>query len=111
MMALLAEGDPTVATFLVVRLCNDVPVLRTNIEAFELNGDVGALDPAPNFLFDHAGKAAADLGHGYIGPEHILLALSRQEDSLGDTFHAAHLTWDEILREFDSITWESAPPS
>jgi hypothetical protein len=109
-MALLGEGVITIATYVIEQLCEDLPRLRSTIYALERRRNVAALEPAGNFLVDLAGKAAVDLGHGYIGPEHIVLALSREPNALGDALRAAHLSWGAIREVLDSINWQSSPP-
>jgi hypothetical protein len=104
LMALL-EGDPTVATLLITRLCPNVAAVHETIAGLERRNDLAVCETVPNFLWENAKKAAVDLGHGYIGPEHIILALSREETAVGDALRSAHVTWDDMRIVFESIEW------
>ena len=51
-----------------------------------------------------AEKAAKELGHGYIGTEHILLGLIRTKDSLaGNVLEAHEITEEKVLELMEQL--------
>jgi ATP-dependent Clp protease ATP-binding subunit ClpC len=54
--------------------------------------------PDANDAFDRAGQHARDLGHGYVGTEHVLLALATAEHGIAATvLRELGVTSDRIL--------------
>jgi len=105
LVAILREDCPTVATYLIARLCKNRAALMAAVESLDRRQEPSAVEPAPNFMFEVAGCVAAELHHSYIGPEHILLALTRESTAFGDTVRSAELTWTAVLTAFRAIDW------
>lgn len=60
-------------------------------------------------VLDHADSAAAEMKMGYVGTEHLLLGLLREQGGMGAHILMRHgLTEDVIRRDIDDIT-KSAP--
>lgn len=63
------------------------------------NGQVEVtVSPRIKAVFEHALSIAQELGHGYIGPEHLLIALASEEGMAGDTLRKYGLS-AEALRQ------------
>ena len=75
----------------------------------DLNTD---FTPKLRHALDRAPAIAGELGHRYIGSEHLLLALSEEEDSLAARFLAAHGVFPDRLRTaIGDLAGTAAPTS
>ena len=75
----------------------------------DLNTD---FTPKLRHALDRAPAIAGELGHRYIGSEHLLLALSEEEDSLAARFLAAHGVFPDKLRTaIGELSGTAAPTS
>lgn len=61
------------------------------------------------FTEGEVGAVAREIGHAYIGTEHVLLAFTRAPGPIGDRLRAAGLTWERVAAAFNAIEWGAAP--
>jgi hypothetical protein len=67
--------------------------------------------PAANDAFDRAAQHARDLGHSYVGTEHVLLALATAEHGIAATvLHELGVTSERILATTSPPNSEPASP-
>jgi hypothetical protein len=59
---------------------------------------------APSDPLDHAGKQAQQLGHGWIGPEHLVLALLEGRSAAGESLRACGLDHESYRRTFEAAS-------
>jgi ATP-dependent Clp protease ATP-binding subunit ClpA len=65
-----------------------------------------------NPLLAEAGAAARDLGHGFVGPEHLLLAVAvRDEGASGRFLTRRGLTAEALRREVDAVLGPAPAPA
>lgn len=57
------------------------------------------ISPRVKSVLEQAFEIARELGHGYIGPEHLLIALSQEEDSLAGELLKKYGITPEALRQ------------
>ncbi len=59
-----------------------------------------SVSPRVKTALEHAMAAARDLGHGYVGPEHLLIGLAAEQDGLaGDLLRKYGLTPEALRRK------------
>ena len=56
-------------------------------------------------------EAAGELGHGYVGTEHLLLGLMRESDGLAHTVLAEAGLTDDMLVEIIKRAWAWGCPA
>src|SRR5438105_2556011 len=108
LLTLLREGSLWVSGYLVSKVGPAPADLIRAAENVEGRGDPSALQNAPWLLGGEVADVARELGHRYVGSEHVLMAFARAADPLGDVLRDAGLTFERIRDAFDAIEW--APP-
>jgi ATP-dependent Clp protease ATP-binding subunit ClpC len=67
------------------------------------------VSPRVKNVFEHAFNAARELGHGYIGPEHLLIGLLEEEEGLaGDLLKKYGLTPQSLRQQTVKVVGEGA---
>jgi hypothetical protein len=104
---LLTFDEPCVSTHLFEVL----GINRTDVaQAMRTADEDGWLkEPVRDFLHQELATVAQDLGHQYLGTEHLLLHFARADGAVGKQFRAAGLTWERIRDAFESIEWNAIP--
>ena len=66
--------------------------------------EIRQLTPAMHAMLGRAGGIAGEHGHGYIGAEHVLLALLANPDTVAGQAVAKYANLDDIATELRRLT-------
>ncbi|MDR3099649.1 MAG: AAA family ATPase [Paraburkholderia sp.] len=100
-------ADTDVCATLLKELKLSPQDIRSYIDEHAKHGDAGADDedtqmtvsPRLKKAFQYAFQASRDLGHSYVGPEHLLIGLAAVPDSLAGTLLKKYGVTPEALRQ------------
>ena len=105
LLTLLSVGHPYRSSYIIGEINLDRAELDSATRAAEHEDDPWLAELVPDFLSAEAEPIAREIGHTYIGTEHILLVFTRSPGRLGDRLRNGGLRWDAIRAAFDAIEW------
>src|SRR5262245_45236370 len=103
--ALLSADYTHLSTYLIRQVVADLPALAAAVRPADDQTGVWLSEPVPAFLPGEVEPLAREIGHDYIGTEHVLLVFTRAPGLLGDQLREAGLRWDRVRAAFDAIKW------
>ena len=117
LLALIREGE-SVATFVLQQLGVDLPTIERRLEETVIRGNGGSAHPDLPYtsrakkVLELAMAEAKDLAHSYIGCEHLLLGLIREEKGIAAQVLAqAGVTLAAVRAETLRVLGPDAPAS
>lgn len=101
----LADTDVAAALFKELKLSPQD--IKTYIDTHAKTGNADpdspnekmTVSPRLKKAFQHAFQASRDLGHSYVGPEHLLIGLSQVPDSIAGTLLKKYGVTPEAIRQ------------
>jgi hypothetical protein len=111
LLTLLRADHPYLSSHLIREVAGStvLSALVADTEAVERGGDAWLTESVAQFVREEVEPVARELGHGYIGTEHMLLTFSRAPGPTGDRLREARVTWERLRTAFESIEWGTPP--
>lgn len=115
LLGLIKEGSGTGATVLK-QLEISLPLLRDRVEGAIKAGPEAVLQgklpqtPRAKKAIEHAIEEARSLGHDYVGTEHLLLGLVRDDGAAGTALRGFGLNIQDVRDEIRELLGRACPP-
>jgi len=109
LLQLLAADRLDLSTHLLHTMAVDTAALRNSVGSSAKEPDPWLDGGNAQFVYEEVGLVAREVGHDYIGTEHILLAFARAPKPAGDVLRAHGITWNAVLAAFNVIEWVKTP--